>query len=216
MAVVIHPSLPEPMLYKPAEEVCMYISANKDSHLTVCNVDKEEDYVTLIELHHHSHEVGDTTTISFQPQLKMIFIDFEKTPKDERPPYNLLASILHIEGRKIWGRALVVSVSEDGGNLEPCSPDDVVNVLYRRAWHRGLYFKDEGSVPSEVEIDNRWIIKSDGTTCISEWKKARFEQNGATLLKVYRSSSPDYYVFALLGDVMLRDLSVSEWSGRPS
>lgn len=212
--IVINPSLPEPMMFKSAEEVCTFLSSDKDTHLPPHDIESDSDYITAINLHHYTDQIGDTVKI-YQDRggnvFKMVFMDFEGDAA-QRPTYNLLASILHHEGRKIYGKAVVVRMSSSNEALD-CSDDDVLNILYRRAWHTGLWFKDgQDSPPQEVEIDNRWIVKGEDGLCISEWAKVQCHDiEGNLLLKV--SKGDEYFLFSLLEDRMLIDLYIQTFKG---
>ena len=216
-SVLINPSLPDDMLFRSAEEVCTYISSDRDKHLESFDVKEQSDYVIAIGLDGFRDHIGDTTPVFIDHKkgrtYKMVYIDFQGNHVTARPQYNLLASILHHEGRKIYGRAMLVCVANKDTELYPCVPDDVLHILYRRAWHHGIWFPEgDGGVPQQVEIDNRWIVRGKGDMCISEWHKAYCsDKQGRPMLKV--SKDKEFFLFALLDNAMLIDLFVDEFVG---
>lgn len=205
-ACIIIPGLPLEMMYRPAEEVCTYLSSQRESHFTECTIDSDSDYVKHIGLHKYQDQVGDTATIFIKGStvFKMVFIDFDS---EDRPEYNLFASILHSRGQKIWGPALITAVDKTTKELVGCCVEDVLNILYRRAWHTGIHFNPGKASPREVEISNCWITR-DERQCIATWKKERYtDQDGNSMLRV-GSKDGEHYVFAMLDDTMLLDLTL--------
>eukprot|EP00952_Eustigmatos_sp_NYUAD-ZCMA_P008567 35669-Eustigmatos_ZCMA.PRE.1 len=102
--VVIYPALPNEMMFRPAEEVCAFIASDRETHLQAYDIKENSDYVMATCMHLSEGSVGDTVTIFDDIRnaktYKMVFGDYGDAEEETRPEYNLLASILHHEGRK--------------------------------------------------------------------------------------------------------------------
>lgn len=198
-AVVIMPGLPDMLVFKSAEEVASHLSQNKADLLVPVRVESTEDIISALDFHVYDRKatVGDTVTI-FKDDgnriFKMSFLDHGES--QDKPEYNLLASILHNHGHKVWGKAVVTVVGASGGEYLSCVQDDVVRILYRRAWHKGVLTTPEGD-KREVEIDNCWNLRGEGT--LANKRKSKVQgPNGEPRVMV--DTPEGVYLFALLDE----------------
>lgn len=154
-AVLVLPTneIPEELLYRPADCLASHIRSLGEACLVPCRLVGNEDLVELLGFHLHPKAIGDTVSI-FRRQDGGVYRMSYLEADDDRT--NVLASVFHPELHRVKGRA-VISVTTTDGDFGTCSPDDVLYVLTRRAFHRGLRVRPDGST-AEVEIDNAWNI----------------------------------------------------------
>ena len=157
--VVLLPGLPQEMVFRPAEEVTAYLAQRREDMFRALDIASTDDLAESIDFHRvREKAVGDTVTI-FRDRSRVYRMTFLEQETNDN--YNVTASILHSKGHRIYGLAVVTAVDLTMETTLPCSIDDVLKVLYRRAWHTGIFrSNDPTSSPKEVEVDNSWNLRS--------------------------------------------------------
>lgn len=201
--VKILPGLPQELLHRSAEEVSSFlVSSDGLAFLVPCEINNDEDIVVAIDFPNaivtDNQISGDTVTVYHDEarMFKMTFLDFQG--RDQKHDYNLLASILHNSAHKVWGTVLITCIDRKTDMYLPVKITDIPFLVYRRAWHKGLYYKNGSDTPSEVEIDNGWNIKGQENTLTNKRKNRVMLTDNAQGIKVCCDESGDYWMFALL------------------
>jgi len=100
---------------------------------------------------------------------------------EDRGGFNLIASILHPEGHKVWGNALVVRVDPlEEGYLGGLQREDLIRLVEKRTFHTCIEVTADGASVERV-CDNRWSV---GTDCLANKKKTVIEGKKFPLLVV--------------------------------
>lgn len=188
-AVVICPCLfASDILSRPADVLGQEIKQQGDLCLLACLFQKNEDLVALLQF--DPKYCCDTITVYLDLETKrkyvMSFLDHEDGDQ------NIIASVLHNEGHKVHGRAVVICLTEENA-IHPIGPDDVVALVIKRAWHRGVHLTSEGDMRS-IEMDNAWNIR--GSEVNLRLKRKKVIEDG-NLLEVYDESG-HHWLFAFL------------------
>ena len=164
-SILIKPSeVPHDLIFSPAEQLVGYASKNRDQLFGHVGAEPEDMVVNLDfpeALQKDASAIGDTVVVYRRgdDSYHMTYIEF--TVKEKPFPCNVLASILHNVGHKIWGKAVITKHCKS--SIVDCGIDDVLNILYRRAWHTGILTKKDGGT-EKVEMDNYWNVKLKGET----------------------------------------------------
>ena len=200
--VIINPTIiPDYLLQKPAEELINFVSTHNDDFLLTKEITSNEDYVTLLDFPQvvvkDSKAIGDTITIYRNKENVYRMTYIELTRKDTEIPYNVIASIFHNRSEKIWGKALITKIK--GNESIDCNTDEVIKILYRRAWHSGLLIKEDGSSET-VEMDNAWNVFSKGTSVSLQNNKKFAVTSPDGQLQIKITSSEGTYLFAVLDE----------------
>lgn len=215
----------------PAEEFVYKISEKKDSIMIEVKSDESSqdgslsveqiithlDFIKLRQT--HPTTVGDTLTIfrDNAAMYRMTFIDFSSSQNSKSDVfYNVVASIFHNQGQRVWGNAIITKLDTQDNPID-CTPDDVLRIVYRRAWHKGFLMPSQDKVasgvkPKEVEIDNGWNIKGSDENISANNKKRTYDSKEKPCVRV-DTSNGDYYLFSLLdeeGRVMI-DMDVDTY-----
>lgn len=190
-AVLIHPTIfPQDILSRPADALARVIKEKQEDSLRPCAFHKNEDLVELLEFYNSPHAACDTVVIfrDLLPEGKKFMMSFID---DEDQAENLVASVLHNEAHKVFGKAAVTCVSETGDKIHAIEPDDVIRILLRRAWHIGVHVTPTRQ--EEVEIDNAWNLRGGSSLRL---KKKRINQDGHLEI----TDGDDTWLFAFLDE----------------
>ena len=98
--------------------------------------------------------VGDTIKIFYTPEFtyKMIFVEGKHISKDQSK-YNLITSMLHTEGKKLYYNGVIVKLNNKDEYCD-ITKEEVISLIERRRVHKGI--KINQTKVQEVEIDNNW------------------------------------------------------------
>ena len=98
--------------------------------------------------------VGDTIKIFYTPEFtyKMIFVEGKNISKDQSK-YNLITSMLHTEGKKLYYNGVIVKLNDKDEYCD-ITKEEVISLIERRRVHKGI--KITQTKVQEVDIDNNW------------------------------------------------------------
>jgi len=99
--------------------------------------------------------IGDTLKIFYDKDFTYKILFVEGTLKSESE-YNLLASILHPEGKKVYYNTVIVKLNKDNEFVD-LTREEVIKLIDKRRNHIGIQV---GSNIKEVEMDNYWTLKN--------------------------------------------------------
>jgi hypothetical protein len=201
-SVLIHPGLPEEMIYRSIDDVVNHISSNKD-FIEEVTVTSNEDIVQLLKfpqaLEKHSGTIGDTLKI-FKTSNKVYFMTFLDDVSSILE-FNVLGSLFHTKCSKIYGAVLITCYATSDHQVIPINFSDVLYLLHRRVFHTG--YRKDAETKKIIEIDNRWnIIKgvSDPIN-ISSYPKRMVLENDDYFIRVDSPNESEvHYLFQLLDD----------------
>ena len=153
--VVVHPfPIPTNILHLPSEALLEFVGREKSEHLVQFEItdNMAESLVEALDFHLHRDRSCDTVVVFREKgtAYHMSFLDLEDGP------LNMVASMLHNECHKVYGKAAVVAVVDEK-EVRQCDADDILRILHRRAWHTGVFIGGGGM--REVEVDNAWNVR---------------------------------------------------------
>lgn len=100
--------------------------------------------------------IGDTIKIFYDTKstYKMIFLDSNN--KKNSNAYNLISSIFHYEGHKVYYKSVIVKLDCDQ-NLLDITKEDIIKLLDKKQNHIGVRLTQDNII-KEVSMNNFWII----------------------------------------------------------
>ena len=142
--------------------------------------------------------IGDTLKVFYTKEYtyKMLLLDTKEPDKDK---YNLLASILHSEGQKIYYNIVIVKMDKENNYIN-ISKEEVIQLIEKRRIHTGVRLSKK---VEEVSMDNNWNIIELGES-IREYKKKIINVNGYNLIILSENGNYELeeydnkYIFAFL------------------
>jgi hypothetical protein len=194
--VVIKPEkLDDDFLFQPMGQIGRYLMTNDILQVKeIVEEDIMEDIVGFLEMVKirdlDKSVIGDTLKIFYTPKFtyKMVFMETDSKNKEY---YNLIASIFHPEGKKIYYNAVIIKTDKDD-NYCNVSKEEVIELLEKRQIHIGV--KVHNDTVCEVTMDNAWNLVNENIS-LSGYIKKIIPYTGYFLLIITKGDS-----FELTGD----------------
>lgn len=169
----------------------------------ITSKDYMEDIIEFLKMNDYRKSVpsivGDTMKIFYDTKstYKMIFLDSKD--KKNSNAFNLISSIFHNEGYKIYYPSVIVKLDESN-ELVDITKENVIKLLDKRQNHIGIRVTKDAI--KEVSMNNCWMVSD---KCLRHFQKQIIHYSGYYLLIM--TESEDFsleqnentkYIFALI------------------